>query len=271
MNIWLYVIRQMELAIEDCDGGARDAHAWDAAVALYTGSLEGEDGLGNGKLLYNLADTECNMFKTCGENGGEIHRHAKVNDDIFKQFQLGKEELMKGNCESARRAKQQIERTMAIPLVQGTLRFAYLSDRVQGDDNELNAAKGATFAAAVLPLVHHCSQSSASTIYDIMRVGGDLTDYPVVRKALQQVYSCMGITCEDVGGFWNATANEYYDGAEPCMTSDNNHRLGTILGITFGALFAATFAAIYFYRRRHRKENDATDLSFDTKDTVVVT
>lgn len=49
----------MEVAIDDCDNGARDAHAWDVAFAFYTGSLKGEDGKGDGKLLHTLADRQC--------------------------------------------------------------------------------------------------------------------------------------------------------------------------------------------------------------------
>merc|ERR1719236_129016 len=48
MNVWLYTIREMEDAIDDCksdciDCNADPVHAWDEAVAFYTGSLEGEE------------------------------------------------------------------------------------------------------------------------------------------------------------------------------------------------------------------------------------
>merc|ERR1740124_586236 len=52
MNVWMYVIREFEDAIDDCLTSSNDnnydaAHAWDEGVAFYTGSLEGTDGSGS--------------------------------------------------------------------------------------------------------------------------------------------------------------------------------------------------------------------------------
>merc|ERR1712166_1401099 len=64
-NVWMYVVREMEDAINDCSQGCTilgcnddPVHAWDEAVAFYTGSLET-------KLLYTLADKRCKNFGTC--------------------------------------------------------------------------------------------------------------------------------------------------------------------------------------------------------------
>ena len=64
MNVWMYVIREFEDAIDDCTtctsncnefsaNTAGPVHAWDEGVAFYTGSLEGTayGGNSNGKLL----------------------------------------------------------------------------------------------------------------------------------------------------------------------------------------------------------------------------
>ena len=76
MTIWMYVIREMEDALDDCkeactieDCNDDPVHAWDEGVAFYTGSLEGSDGSGSGKLAYALADKRCANFKTCGDMG----------------------------------------------------------------------------------------------------------------------------------------------------------------------------------------------------------
>merc|ERR1719436_1132147 len=52
MNVWMYVIREMEDAITDCTAGCSTCnddpvHAWDEAVAFYSGSLEGSSAAGN--------------------------------------------------------------------------------------------------------------------------------------------------------------------------------------------------------------------------------
>merc|ERR1719375_2749168 len=68
MNVWMYVIREFEDAIDDCktctsecnehSANSGSVHAWDEGVAFYTGSLEGTEPGGNsaGKLIYRLAE-----------------------------------------------------------------------------------------------------------------------------------------------------------------------------------------------------------------------
>merc|ERR1712216_105170 len=70
MNVYMYVIREFEDAIDDCAAGCiecNDApvHAWDEGVAFYTGSEEGTDGSGSGKMIYALADKRCENYGTC--------------------------------------------------------------------------------------------------------------------------------------------------------------------------------------------------------------
>merc|ERR1719450_1119075 len=94
MNVWMYVIREFEDAIQDCQAGCIDCnddpvHAWDEGVAFYTGSLEGTDGSGDGKMIYALADKRCANFKTCGDMGDETSGTSHVNIEIFKQFSIG--------------------------------------------------------------------------------------------------------------------------------------------------------------------------------------
>ena len=80
----MYVIREMEDAITDCTSGCQfcnnaPVHAWDEAVAFYSGSLEGTSGETAGKILYRLAEKRCKNYKTCV---GEI---SKVNKEILEK------------------------------------------------------------------------------------------------------------------------------------------------------------------------------------------
>jgi hypothetical protein len=87
-------------------------------------------------------------------------------------------------------------------------------------------AEGGIFAAAVLPVVHHCSPTAAATIAAninlgpaIMVTGGTSTDFAAIKSAFESVYACMNITCEDVGGFRDTSTDPgYYVGAEPCTS-----------------------------------------------------
>merc|ERR1719313_3097715 len=98
MNVWMYVIREFEDAIDDCKAGCIDCnddpvHAWDEGVAFYTGSLEGTDGSGSGKMLHALADKRCKNFGTCLDEKG-----SAVNMLLFEQFTLGRDALLGGRC-----------------------------------------------------------------------------------------------------------------------------------------------------------------------------
>jgi len=56
---------------------------------FYTGSLEGADGAGSGKLPYNLADSRCQNFKTCGDEGTNLTGTSQDNADLLSLFNLG--------------------------------------------------------------------------------------------------------------------------------------------------------------------------------------
>jgi len=107
---------------------------------------------------------------------------------------------------------------MTVPLVQGTLRYAWKTGQIGGVDNKptdqsaKNSAEGSTFAAAVLPLVHACDADCGKTVSDHMKFGaavydkttgnfasGTKPDTAAVKAALEKTYSCLGITCAHVG------------------------------------------------------------------------
>lgn len=209
----------MEYAISACLQGDSDTvRFWDESVAFYTGSLEGTDGSGNGNLLYDLADKQCKQFGTCGKTGTGTEGTAKVNFVVFDEFNFGKNTLSRGFCSQPAEAKDRIVAMMQIPLVQGFLHFAYILEK--GTSSDAEAAAGASFAAAVLPLVHACSDVDASIISENLGIIGDSkpTNFGVVKLALESNYECLGITCEDVGGLGKANGDGYLEGAAPCIT-----------------------------------------------------
>lgn len=108
---------------------------------------------------------------------------------------------------------------MTIPLIQGTLRYAYVQD-IQNDKREKAHAEGATFAAAVLPLIHACSADDAQVIFANMKVDSNTigtVSFKVVKSAFERNYQCLGITCADVGGLLDVVnSNEYLPHAASC-------------------------------------------------------
>ena len=239
MNVWMYVIREFEDAIDDCEVCTADCnefslnsgsvHAWDEGVAFYTGSLEGTALGGNsgGKLVYRLAVKRCENFGTCGINGDATTGMAKVNLDLFPLFAEGARLLERGECSHVRPIVNQIVSLMTVPLVQGSLRYAYKIGMVPADRSQKNAAEGAVFAASVLPLVDYCSPLSATTISANMKFGpydaGTYPDFPAVKSAFEETYSCLGITCAHVGGLVNSDGTNINAATAACSYSGPSH------------------------------------------------
>jgi len=113
MNIWMYIIREMENALDICTAGCvencKNEHAfpvssWDEAVAFFFGSLE--DGRANsGYLPYSYANGICRKFGTCGTL---IFAQAKANLDIMEQFIGGQDNLNDGDCEAAAETRRRL-------------------------------------------------------------------------------------------------------------------------------------------------------------------
>ena len=134
-------------------------------------------------------------------------------------FPQGRDLLHEGRCSEVRAVVDQIVSIMTVPLVQGTLRYAWKTGQIGGVDNKpsdqtaKNSAEGSTFAAAVLPLVHACDADAAKIVSDNMKFGaavydkttgafvsGMKPDTAAVKAALESTYTCLGITCAHVGG-----------------------------------------------------------------------
>merc|ERR1719252_89664 len=139
--IWMYVLHEYEDAIMDCLAGditSNDAtvggnapHAWDEGWAFYAGSLEGTatgDKDSGGKLLYNLAGKRCQDFNTC--NSAKV---AKANLKHLALARNGRDKILAGECHTVAEEFDAIVDQMTIPLIQGMLKYAYLSDPAAGE------------------------------------------------------------------------------------------------------------------------------------------
>ena len=224
MDVFMFTIRMLEESIHQCKetmeakGAAaqktkeKAAKALDGAVAFYAGSLE--DGSGSGELFYALADSECKEFKTCGPGGDSVHGTAKVNIEILQRLNLMQANVTALQCSEARQHKDAILRTMRVPLIQGTLRYAYLrrNNEVTGTDKAI----GAAYAASIVPLVASCNFKDAEIIGDAMETMTKKTDFAMVKSAFEKNYACLAVACTDVGGYWDAGKKKYHEDAGPC-------------------------------------------------------
>jgi hypothetical protein len=257
MNVWMYVIREMEDAIDDCEegcfgtAGCNDdpVHAWDEAVAFYTGSLEGSDGSGSGVFLHALADKRCANFATCGDLASETSGTSHVNMEIFRQFEDGKRKLLTAQCPALRANKERIEQLMAIPLIQGTIRYANIIS-TEINPGEKAKAEGAVFAASVLPLVHFCDPSAADIIYTNMNTASQNNgvSFVHVKNAFEGVYDCLELRCEDVGGLFDSVNGKYLSGAAPCGSGASSEKtnVGLAVGLALGGVFLVALVVFLF-------------------------
>ena len=222
--VWMYVLHEFEDAIADCRAGdiydndktptGAAPHAWDEGVAFYAGSLEGETGGSSGQLLHNLAQKRCGRMGTCAADD-----MAEANVEIYKLFNQGRDEIQAEKCDDAAETLNKIIPLMTLPLIQGTVEYAYKSDpksaydckhQAEGDRDCLKEwAEGWAFAAAALPQIAKCDADAAQVVRNNLEVpseGGKAGDqvpdgYMKVKEAVESTYECLGITCEQVGVF----------------------------------------------------------------------
>jgi len=272
MNVYMYVIREFEDAIDDCQSNCIECnygsvHAWDEGVAFYTGSLEGTTGSGSGKLIHALADKRCQNYKTCGVKGDSLEGSSYINYELFNLFTIGQFQLQTGKCDAVRAVVDEIADLMSVPLIQGTLRYSYKVDKMEGKEKE--KAEGAVFAAAVLPRVNACDKEAAKVIYDNMKVGASGTDNAAVKKAFEDNYDCMGVNGKLVGGLWNTVTADYLEGAEPKKdksTGGGRNNLAIGLGVGFGIVGVV---GLGFVAHMIRKEKQGKPIFMDAAGQAV--
>lgn len=217
-------------------------HAWDKAVAYYTGSLSSVSSSGTGRLLYALADEQCSYFKTCSSDGQQTSGEAYVNDRIFQLFREGQSNILAGNCQEATVQKQLVASLMRIPLIQGTLRYSHLLAYAEEYD-AVNGATGAAFALSVLPVVYGCDEDAASVIYENLKPQSNpRVDFVSIKRAFERSYKCMNITCGQVGGIYDSELGQYAEESGPCVevfgqpVDDDDKQLALGLGISIAIL-----------------------------------
>lgn len=260
MSTWMYVIGLMESALETCQIGCVECNleavkAWDEAVAVYTGSLEGTDGSGHGFLSYELADKRCADFRTCGRRSDKASGTSSVNHEIFTLFGLGQMDIMNGVCDPAHDHKRRIVQLMTVPLIQSTLKYAYIRDRQASTEKE--AAEAAVAAASILPIIHDCSKKDALTVWEYLGVLEDIdfvhVNFLHVKKALQRNYKCLQITCDDVGGLYDTKTRSYFKDASPCQGNGSGLPVGAILLITAAVILSVFFVTCCCLPLRRRR------------------
>jgi hypothetical protein len=223
LNVWMYVIHEMEEAIEDCLESVSPSTHWDESVAFYTGSttlLNPTTTTGLGVFQYGLAEKKCPLFKTCVLTGDDtlLYKSA-VNQKVFALFSQGSNYQKAGQCANLAIVKEAIVKQMTVPLMQGVMQYLYLS---KTGGLEKSKAELWSFASSLLPLISKYNPSVAKKLYNnayIKNVATVPDGHQAVKASLESVYGDIGITCTDVGGWIDSTTSNYASGMEPCVDS----------------------------------------------------
>jgi len=137
---------------------------WDAAVAIYVGSIEGDFGRSStgGKSNYALANKRCRNFKNCGperNEGNNKDRISPINTKILAHFSAGQHAAFAGDWALMEDYKKLISAKMVVPWIQGTLRYAWrlssersrIGDALTSSIDPLNKNSGAENVDPDLP------------------------------------------------------------------------------------------------------------------------
>jgi len=233
-NIFPYVIWEMQDAINDCKAGklslnADSVHAWDEAVAFYTGSLEGvspggNDGLdsctdGDCELQFMLADKRCTNFGTCTADYDldDFAGYSQVNSEIFKRFSSGRDQILGAvhtlECPEINKTMNEISGLMLVPFIQGVQRYLYKTKNIPPSAKE--AGELFAFATAALPFIDLVDQDAAEMLYNrAWNLDYSSEDWKDVKYAIEDTYRLLGVG-EGIGMVTCAKVGELTDNGEP--------------------------------------------------------
>jgi len=234
VNIFQYLEQAVQLANSGCvqqlDGCQDAVSAWDKAVAFWAGSLEGSDGNNDGlpgdggsygKSFYALADKRCDDFRTCSATRDTADRGtpAAINVQLLQLFSKGSRAIYSGDIEQAKITVKELENSSKVPLIQGTLRYAYRLGN--GSDKDKEAGEGAAFGGGIFPNLWKCDTKAHQIAFKMLQVGkGSLVEkgesnFKKLRLAFECNYECLGVTCEEVGALFDGIEFDQEGGEFP--------------------------------------------------------
>jgi hypothetical protein len=279
LNVWMEVVRYLNEAVEKCnskDTGA--AAAVDRAVAYYAGSRAAEEN-SEGVLLFALAEVRAHQMKTADHQNDNDVGDSFVNVEIMRHMTLVQQYIVTGDtslCVKVEESKDYIVSMMKVPMVQSILRYAYIQEKeppAKQEDLDKMVAEGATFTATMLPFVHQCDARAAEIVHAQMKLGL-IGKYDEVKKMMESTYSCLNITCANVGGIWDNIGQSYK--TLPCGVKVGRSAAGNF-GMSVGIISAFVLVAFVLMKYRHKitflnkKRNKAMPPMYSTGNIAAVT
>merc|ERR1712060_576976 len=300
LNVFPYVIWEMQDAVNDCNNGNitfndDSVHAWDEAVAFYTGSIEGVsrggvnglDSGSDGQLQFMLADKRCKNFGTCTADydDNDFEGYSNVNKDIFALFAAGRDEILgakhTSECPQVPEVMEKICGLMLIPFIQGVQRYL-VKTGIPQTPSAKEAGELFAFASAVLPFIDKADPDVAQILY---RVAWNLEysefDWRDIKSEIEKTYPLLGVgagegvvTCIQVGELTDD--NGVKEGSEACVDaieseddSGSESLAGWAIGVIVALVVLLIVAIIYviFIRQKYVKALPLIDNKEDVEMT----
>lgn len=249
MNVFTAINRLMtEFGLDGCKKNSKDYSSygnpmsmdsviasWDQAAAIYAGSAlitpEGEEPVfqADGYTYYHMVDELAKEFGVIEFDGIDQDPSSTINLEIMEFFLVGKHGLTQEDCDGqVLHSYRSILHKLRVPWIQGVLKTAFEFSDSEFDGTsrdhhyrEDQRGTGAAHLAALLPDLYHCNKQAAATVLEelsfVWKGNGKLRpDYKVIRDALEHQYQCLGVTCDEIGGFLNPQTGGYYEETRPC-------------------------------------------------------
>jgi len=207
LNIWMYTVHKLYNAVQQCkdsEDSTNSIISIDEAAAFYIGSLQKTGNPDSGYMLYNFAEDTGEHF---GQDGtGQVWANTK----ILKLLNKAKSELSysKACSNKSDTASEllyiydEILPQMTIPLMQNLVRYMYVDDK----------KRVALYALAVVPMIAGCDTGTFSYLKEaLIENEYNRNSFEYILRALQNSYSCLKITCGDIGPYIQSLVPECSD------------------------------------------------------------
>ena len=203
MVSYMHVVGRLRQALSICEASKTGQAEVDEAVALFVGSMEGRaaggDSTKNGKMMFALAKEVCKTFDRC-----ESHGDATSNEFLMFAFDDMKQYFDSGECDRARSVLEgSILPMLKVPLIQGTLYFAFQNSGLSAQSDEASLASGDILAGSIVPLVNQVNKTSASIIVENMEYNRAMQPVPSGLEAVFRAFGTavrgMDVDCDNIG------------------------------------------------------------------------
>ena len=217
LNVWMYIVHQLYEVMRTCKRKRNDRQseadmnaALDIAAALWigTGQLQGDNNSGN--MLYNLAEVAGARFNQ--DQGGETVANTLVINSL-NALKLGVDFRTCSNDANGyiefRTIIRQTIGHMTMPLVQ--ILIHHLS---QGPSLERSNFIE-LYALSVAPRVEACNSTAYGDMISMfVRSNFEASERTVALALLQSVYTCLEVTCLNVGTYQSGVDDTCTDGTQ---------------------------------------------------------